>query len=85
MENGKTLQLKEILFQLTYLCECFRYIVASTIQTTANRIAAVSVKAAKTGETGTFITFDTPIIKKKIPEKEIAIKRLIGFLKYIYI
>jgi len=45
---------------LTYLFECFRYIVAKTMQTTANKIAAVRTNAASTGETGTFMTFDTP-------------------------
>jgi hypothetical protein len=35
------------------------------MHTTANRIAAVSTSAARTGETGTFITFDTPAIKEE--------------------
>lgn len=35
--------------------------VTSTMQTTANRIATVSVNAANTGDKGTFITLDTPI------------------------
>jgi len=36
------------------------------MQTIAKRIAAVKTSAARTGETGTFITFDTPGIKRKI-------------------
>lgn len=35
--------------------------VADTMQTTANRIATVSVNAANTGDKETFITLDTPI------------------------
>jgi hypothetical protein len=30
------------------------------MQTIAKRMAAVRTRAARTGETGTFITFDTP-------------------------
>lgn len=46
----------------TYLLECFLYIVAKTMHTIANRIAAVRTRAARTGETGTFITFEIPAI-----------------------
>lgn len=35
------------------------------MQTIANKIAAVKTSAARTGETGTFITFDTPEMKEK--------------------
>lgn len=44
------------------MLECFLYIVAKTMQTIANKMAAVSIRAARTGETGTFITFETPAI-----------------------
>jgi hypothetical protein len=40
------------------------------MQTIAKRIAAVKTSAARTGETGTFITFDTPPAKKSSNEKQ---------------
>jgi hypothetical protein len=42
------------------------------MQTIANKIAAVKTSAARTGETGTFITFDTPEMVKK--EKDASLE-----------
>lgn len=45
------------------------------MQTMANRIAAVKTSAARTGETGTFITFDTPEIENKKEILEISTRK----------
>lgn len=44
----------------TNLLACFRYTIANTIQTMANKIAAANVRPASTGDIGMFVKLDWP-------------------------
>lgn len=53
-------------YLVIYLFDCLRYSAAKTMQTIANKMAAVNVKPANTGEIGIFEMFEGPEKRKEL-------------------